>query len=426
MVAPNTAERLVQIGIDVLLEEPEKLLYGGLDIDKVVRRAHVSETTFYRLFSKRSFIEAVLDHLVPEDFTLPFDMKRDIADRLIASQGDPLAAIREVATWDYLAVREWDVFTRALAAMAIARSRPSTARNLKASYTASDDAGKAAYETLFAQWGATLRKPFTVKLAAICLTAMVDGMTLRWLADPESVPDWLFGEMVLAFVISVVDTGQQHEHINDVAAPLAATITASFQSARGVDLPPNPRKAVLDAARKEFGQRGYFTTTIDHISTTSGVPLHTLKQLFHTKSLLIIGGLQPHHNAIAQHLDDDVRLGYGTSEIIERFLANLAEMTVAEREFTDALIMVVAHDTQADSDSTVEVKQRLNFPALLEPVIRRGQAAGELTGSLDPLDVAAALTNALFIRCFTRRDDDPQRHARFVIELALNGALRRQ
>lgn len=97
-------------------------------------------------------------------------------------------------------------------------------------------------------------------------------------------------------------------------------------------------------------------------------------------------------------------------------------MTVAEREFADALIMLVAHDTHASFDGTVEVKQRPNFPALLEPVIRRGQAAGELTATVDSLDVAAALTNALFIRCFTRCDDDPQRHARFVIELALDGA----
>jgi len=425
MAAGSTAERLVDAGIDLLLENPEQLLFGGLDIEQVARRALVSETSFYRLFTKRSFIEAVLDHLVPETFELPFDMKKDIAGRLIAYEGDPLAAIREVATWDYLKVREWEEFTRALAAMAIGKSRPRTARNLKASYAISDDAGKAAYEALFAQWGASLRKPFTVKLAAVCLTAMVEGMSLRWLADPESVPDWLFGEMVLAFIISVVDTGQQHQHINDVAAPLAAAIAASFQSTRGLGLPVNPRRAVLAAARKEFGQRGYFTTTIDQISKTSGVPLNTLKQLFPAKPLLIVGGLEREYATIAQHIDDDLKLGFSASDTVERFLRNLAEMVLAEREFADALIMLVAHDTHADADGAVEVKQRLNFPALLEPVIRRGQAHDEFTSKHDPYDIAAALTNALFLRCFTRRDNEPEQHARFVAELALDGARTR-
>jgi AcrR family transcriptional regulator len=47
------------------------------------------------------------------------------------------------------------------------------------------------------------------------------------------------------------------------------------------------RGAVLDAARELFGERGYAATTIDAISTRSGVPSATVYRLFSSKLTLL-------------------------------------------------------------------------------------------------------------------------------------------
>lgn len=420
----GTVDSLLRSGIDLLLTDSERILVDGLNVEAVARRAHVSEATFYRHFqTKRKFAESVLDELTVRTGAAEHTSD-DVAGRLLAYEGDLLRAIRTIAASDFRAVREDPSFVASLAALSLARSRSSTAESLRASYADADRRGKVAFEALFERWGASLRKPFTVKLVALCLTAMVEGLTLRWLADPSSVPDWLFGEMVLAFAISAVDTAQGHEHLDDVAAPVAARVSESFRSARGLQLPHDPRQAVLDAARDEFGRRGYFMTTLDTIALAAGVPLETLKRLFPAKRLIIVGGLERRYREIDLKTQDDVRLGMDESEIIERFLQRLAQMVVDKREFVDALISVVIQDNSIEPDSSPELKQRLDFPALIEPVLRAGQESGQFVDTPSAYDLAAALTNSLLLRAFTRRDDTPAEHAHVVAQLMLGGIRR--
>ena len=47
------------------------------------------------------------------------------------------------------------------------------------------------------------------------------------------------------------------------------------------------------------------------------------------------------------------------------------------------------------------------------------------TGTADPVEVGAELTNALFLRCFTRRENTAEENARIVGDLVLRGLIRR-
>lgn len=110
---------------------------------------------------------------------------------------------------------------------------------------------------------------------------------------------------------------------------------------------------------------------------------------------------------------------------MRRHLLRCATLARDEPEYTDALIAAVSHDTYADAESTLEIKKELNFPALIAPVIERGQRRGVFTDQNPAGEVAATLTNTLFLHCFTRRRATPTEHVDTVAGLLLDGLRRR-
>jgi len=424
MAKDDTARELVRAAVELLVEDGGQIVDRGLRWEEATRRAHLSHTTFFRNFRKSEFIDAVMAALVPTE-NRPFAqaLSNKIESALYTGDGDPRQTVRDVANWDFLAVREDSTTIRQLLGLSLGRSRPATMANLHALYANYDAANQAAYRILFERWGATLRAPFTVKLLAVSLTAMVEGLTLRWYADPDAVPDGLLGEMVLAFVTTIIDTHQRHEHIDDAAAPLAADIMSMFQAASGENLPDDPRRAIVDAARSELRRHGFLMTTLEMISATARVPLATTKRLYPTKTFLIVSALRDPYRRLAEAIEDDLTtFGKSEVEVIERHLLRLAQLTHDEPAFTEALIMAVMHDTHGEPDGSVSIKQELNLPGLIEPVVRQGQANGVFVRSQPAIDIAAALTNGLFIRCFTRRGRTPQEHADRIADLVLRGA----
>ncbi len=245
-------------------------------------------------------------------------------------------------------------------ALTFGQSRPRTARRLRTLYEAHDASGIERYRALFESWGATLRAPLTVKYVAVALSAIAEGFAIRWCADNDAVPDWLFAEVILAFLASAIDEQQRHEHIDDVATKLAAAIMSSFQLSSSDDLPDNPREAVIEAAREEFGRPGYFLTTLEMIATRSGVPLPTVKRLFPTKPHVIVGAMKRRFLSLEQSVQDDLALGRGEVEVVERHLIRCAQLAADKPEFLDALIAAVAHDTYGVVESTIAIKQELN------------------------------------------------------------------
>lgn len=405
----------------MIVEDSSMLLDRGLRGEDVFQRAKISQTTFYRKFNKASFIDAVMDELVPQRPDVPTDLHATVLAALTANHGDPLATLRQVSTSEFDAVRGGAKSTRRLLAIALGMSRPRTAKRIRSLYQARDEASIEGYQALFESWGTTLRAPFTVRHLAVAITAIYDGFATRWRVEPDAFPDKLVGEVVLAFFASALDTEQRHQHVDDVAAPLANAVMESFQLSRSTDLPDDPRRAVVEAARHEISRRGYFMTNLELIATTSRVPLPTVKRLFPTKPHIIVGALKPSFDRLGESVQDDVTLGRPAGEVVERHLIRCARLVAEQPEFVDALIAVVAHDTYGEVESTIEIKKELNFPSLIAPVIADGQQAGIFSTALPAGEVAAAMTNTLFLRCFTRRQLSAEENGHFVCEMVLGG-----
>ncbi|WP_256987631.1 TetR family transcriptional regulator C-terminal domain-containing protein [Rhodococcoides fascians] len=284
---------------------------------------------------------------------------------------------------------------------------------LLSEYRVRDEAVLGAFEALFDPDGGAFRRPFTARTFAVTVNAIIDGFRLRSQADAASVSAEVMSDAVLAFLGAVVDTSGRHQHLDDVGE-----VDSPVEER---PLPRDPRAAIVTAARDEFGKRGYFMTRMDDVADIAGVPRTACKTLFPTKPSVIVAALQNRVDHLRESVADDQLLGLDELTILRNHMLRCAQLAADEVEFMDALLVAVAHDTYGEPEGLISIKEKLNLPAIIGPVIARGQDSGVFRKSSSPVDLAAGITNTLLMRCFTRRQNSPQDNANFVAELLLDG-----
>ncbi|MGM1061143.1 TetR/AcrR family transcriptional regulator [Saccharothrix sp. Mg75] len=418
-------ERLLDAGVALLFDDGFKVLNRGLNVAEIAARAEVSEKTFFATFGdKARYVdELLLRFNRPVAPTAPGTLVDVIDHALAETKGDPRRMLRAVSTWNYEQVRGDPATLMQFATVVLARNHQGAMRRLRQTYAAYDRASVQAYRSMLARWSASLRAPFTLDQLAVVLTALVEGLSLRHLADPDAVPDTLLGDTVIALVGTLLDPEQGHSHIDDVIAPLADEVVRAYRADRLDGLPEHPRNAVVAAARQEFAARGYYATTPAHIAARAGVPLVVLRQLFPVKASIVVGALRPEYAELRSLLDDDLALGVAPRRLLRRHLERLAAFTLRNREFAEALLMAVVQDTDAAAADAVH--REIDLAALLVPVLDAGRAGGDFSADHDPAALAGTLTHGTLLRCLTHRGGTPAQHVDAVEALVLHGLLTR-
>ncbi|QIS18942.1 TetR/AcrR family transcriptional regulator [Nocardia terpenica] len=413
----QTAERqLVEAAIGVMLNEPTILLDRGLPIERICDQAHWGRATCYRRYgTKDQFIHAVLDGLVNSSVR-DYDVKAASRAILEAHDGDVSRAVHAMAAAYFDNADELVGTERSLLATVFGRGQGKITYRLRETYQRRDAMALEAFDTFVGSRGATLRQPFTVKRLALVLTALIDGMLLRRHVDPRVVSAQLLADAVLAIAGSVLNTEQEYIRVYDKLGELAPN-PAVVSS-----VPRDPRAAMIAAARGEFGKRGYFSSSLDTIAGEADVPVSIARQIFPTKAHIIVGALRAKYAKLSESMDDDLMIhGDDVDLVVRRHLERCAQLVAQEMVFMDALMAAVAHDTYSEPDGMLAIKEELDFPALLEPVVLRGQRNGRFDKNLSSRDIAALVTNTMLLRCFTRRAIAAEDNAGFVSTLLLDG-----
>lgn len=401
--------QFVDAGVRALVGNPRHVLERGLRSEDIVNEANASQATFFRKFSTKSdFIDAVVAKLT--------EPRRDGADEVEHAVGTALKANDEALRPTVIALVA-DSFAAltdpaVTAVDGLARVFGS-AYAIRTDYARRDKLALAAFEALFETSDAALRRPFTTRTFALTITALLEGFRSRHAVDPGAVTADTVSDAVLALIGSAVDTSGGHQHLDDVVEPLEPATTKHP--------PRDPRAAIIAAARAELGKRGYFMTRMDDIADDAGVPRPTMRKLFPTKPHILVGALQSRVDALRESVADDLLIGLDEITILDNFLLRTAQLAADELAFMDALLVAVAHDTYGEPEGLLSVKQKLNIPAIIGPVIQQGQDNGTLARIGTPVDLAAGITNTLLMRCFTRRQVEPEDNATFIGDLLLRG-----
>lgn len=411
--ADPISARFIEAALRALAEEPARVLDRGLNRDRLVALTGAAAATFSRKFrTKQVFLDAVAAALPPTVDCGADELRAEI-ERIDAAGQRGDRAIHELVLRRFTALTEPRRFTRQLLAHWLAPSDARLRARLRGSYRQRDEIAHAVLDAAFERVGVTLRRPLGASTLAVAVNAVLEGLQLRMRAEPEVVTAELVANTLSALLSGAIDFDERHRPIGDPAPRRAAP----------VPLPGNPRAAAIAAARTEFGNRGYFNTTMEHVAETSGVPRDKLDLLFPSKIHLIEAALRTPFDQLGTEIADAAAFDVDAPATIRRYLLGCARLIAAETVFMDTLLVAVAHDTYGAPERIRSVKAQLDLPAIIEPVVERGQKRGELADDHPPAEVAAWLTNAILLRCFTFRDRPAEENAAFAADVALRGVL---
>ncbi|WP_338890687.1 TetR/AcrR family transcriptional regulator [Rhodococcus sovatensis] len=401
--------QFIDAGIRFLVSNPRHVLARGLRSEDIAHDANASQATFFRKFNtKADFIDAVVTELTNVERVSAEDVEYAIDTTMQAHENSLRPAVLAIVNrWFAGLTDDTSTATDQLARVF------GNDYAIKTDYARRDRLALTAFEALFRTTDAALRRPFTSRTFAMTVNALLDGFRSRSGVDPDAVSADTVASAILALIGSAVDTSGSHEHLDDMLEPIEGPILTP--------MPRDPRAAIIEAARTELGKRGYFMTRLDDIADDASVPRAALKKLFPTKLHILVAALQAKVDALRESVADDLLIGLDDVTIIDNFLLRCAQLAANESAFMDALLVAVAHDTYGEPEGMMSVKQKLNIPAIIGPVIQRGQDNGTLALIGTPADLAAGITNTLLMRCFTRRNLSPEENAEFVGDLLLRG-----
>ncbi|MFD3458362.1 TetR/AcrR family transcriptional regulator [Nocardia fluminea] len=401
-----------------LVEHPEQILLRGFRSEEVINAAGVSQATFYRRFAtKNAFLLAVLDEMrAPADCTV--EAVRDtVAEKVAVHANVGRAVVRALTEHYFDVLTDRTTLTKNLLSHLFATGDPRTARAVASHFRRRDELAVASVDVAFARSGASLRAPFTTRSLAVALTALVDGFRLRADADPNTVTANLVADTIVALLNGAIAKPDRHEHIDDL-------LTTYYPTADTAVLPRDLRAAILGAAREEFSARGYFDASMQAIGERAGVSIDTVRTLFPNKPHLIIGALSKHVTELAEAVADDIKLDRDELTILGNHLLRLAQLTASETAFMDTLLVALAHDARGEPDGLLSLREKVDLPAIIAPVIATAQRKGVLAKLASPDELAATITNIQLHRCFTRRGSPPEENTAFILDLLLHGLLR--
>jgi AcrR family transcriptional regulator len=411
------ADNLINAGLQILISDPAQTLDRGLRSEDAINLADSSPASFYRKFAtKTDFLSAVLQELPRTPGCDPDNLHTELAGHLTTSNKLIRPAIRAVVDAHYEALTERSAVTRQILVHAYSNANSASAQAIRSAYGRRDMLILAAFDVFTEQFGATLRKPLAPRSFAVLLTALLDGFALRSRVDRGVVSAELLTDAVLSLIGATFNRSDNHGHIDDVLKELTHTPPPR-------PVPRDMRAAMVAAAKSEFGKRGYFSANLDDIAGAAGVPVTSARRLFPTKPHIIVAALRSHVAALAEGVADDVLVDLDEVTIIENHLLRSAHLVADETVFMDALLVAIAHDTFAEPEGLLALKEELNIPAIIAPIVAQGQEKGVFDRLESPRDVAAGIMNMLFIRCFTRRDRSPEANAKLVGSLILRGLL---
>ncbi len=184
----QTRAALLAAGAELLREQPVGAVLNQVTAPEVARRAGRTIGAFYHHWSdqdsyRRELLAAVLaPEARPTDETVA-----SVAEGLAAEQ-PAHEVIRFNARANLVAGLTRPELALTVALSALARTDTGIRDLLRNQYTVLDEALGPTYEAIFATFGWVPRPPFTIRTISSVLTALVEGLVTRAVADPDAVP----------------------------------------------------------------------------------------------------------------------------------------------------------------------------------------------------------------------------------------------
>ncbi len=192
-------------------------------------------------------------------------------------------------------------------------------------------------------------------------------------------------------------------------------------AAAGFSSPSAPE--IIRAARTLFDREPFRNVTVGDIAEAAAVNEVTIYRNFGSKDGLAAACWVGNVERLRRGIRRDERETSDPVERIERHVRRLARASVGDRPVTLALIQAAEAQTieRGSKIGSLDPRTIAPIPQLLDPLVADAQRSGTVTSAYPSFELAAFLTNSLFIRFMTRPEATAEEIASFVLAIAFEG-----
>ena len=373
-VGTSTSERILDAGVRLWELEGTALLTGALTIARISTEAGVTRSTFYSYWtSLDDYLLDLIDHLGRRWLQgSPMDMTKGVADDAV---GDTVSRFLSACRETFLLAVDDPIARMRLGLLAMHDER--TTERLVAVIRSSEEALDEQYALIRRSWGRVMRPPITEAQLQIVFTSLVDGLAIRRHIDPDSVPDDLFGLVVMCLMIFITKRADDPRELHAMFGAVNAwPVTGARLQARLVrddpfevrDLDSPSMQEIIVAARRLTARSGWDELSMADVSAVTGIPEMALMSLFGSKAGLALALLRL---AMDERFRDIPEQPDGITELRDLLRATHEEIARMPA-ISQSILSIVIGSSTAPRRSVIDWDPESRIDAAMQRAIDQG------------------------------------------------------
>ena len=199
----DPAERLLQAGARLMVDDGFRILANGLSPELVTGMAGRTRRVFYDHFETkeeyaRTVLERYLDMADPGELTEEFAAAFE--DLIFEAKGDIIEAVRAISEALFSTTAASTEPVIHAIAWGIAASDPHVRQSVNEYFGAIDDLYDHMVSRALVEWGQKLRPPWTARSLTVAIRALSDGFNVRNRVSDAAVEPDFYATCILAVI----------------------------------------------------------------------------------------------------------------------------------------------------------------------------------------------------------------------------------